>query len=83
MDEIKDQLDVVRRNLATQAGPARSRMRISLDNAARLVRLTPEFIATVEKGSDSTSSLAELTQLALFLGLTELGEPRHRAPEAV
>jgi hypothetical protein len=83
MAETKDQREIVLRNLATHAGSARSRMCMSLDNAARLVHLTPELIATVENGSDCSSSLAELMRLALFLGLTELGEPRPRALGAV
>ena len=65
-------------NLATHAGPARGRLRLSLDNAARLARLSPEVIAAIENGSGCTTSLDALTHLALFLGLTELGVPRPR-----
>lgn len=78
MDEIEEQRHVVLRNLAAHAGPARGRLCLSLDNAARLVRIAPEIIAAIENGSDCTPSLAILTQLALFLGLTEIGVPRPR-----
>ena len=78
MDEIEERRHVVLRNLATHAAPARGRLRLSLDNAARLARLAPEVIAAIENGSGCTTSLAVLTQLALFLGLSELGVPRSR-----
>lgn len=78
MDEIEERRHVVLRNLATHAGPARDRLRLSLDNAARLARLAPEVIAAIENGNGCMFSLAELTHVALFLGLTELGVPRPR-----
>jgi hypothetical protein len=76
MDEIEERRHVVLRNLAAHAAPARSRLGLSLDNAARLTCLAPEVIAAIENGSACTSTLA--THLALFLGLTELGLPRPR-----
>ncbi|RYY14508.1 MAG: hypothetical protein EON55_08285 [Alphaproteobacteria bacterium] len=78
MDEIEERRYVVLRNLATHAGPARNRLRLSLDNASRLACLAPEVIAAIENGNGCTSSLAVLTHVALFLGLTELGVPRPR-----
>jgi transcriptional regulator with XRE-family HTH domain len=78
MDEIEERRHVVLRNLAAHAAPARSRLGLSLDNAARLTCLAPEVIAAIENGSTSTSTLAVATHLALFLGLTELGLPRPR-----
>ncbi|WP_092047013.1 helix-turn-helix domain-containing protein [Methylobacterium pseudosasicola] len=80
MDEVEEQRHVVLRNLAAHAGPARGRLGLSLDNAARLTRLTPEVIAAIENGRSCTSSFAAVTQLAMFLGLTELGVPRPRPP---
>jgi DNA-binding XRE family transcriptional regulator len=80
MDEIEERRHVVLRNLATHAGPARGRLRLSLDNAARLVRLAPEVISDIENGSSCTPSLAVLTHLALCLGLTEFGVPRPHPP---
>lgn len=78
MDEIEDQRHVVLGNLAAHAGTARTRMGLSVFDAARLVQLTPETVKAVEEGSACTSPLAVLTHLALFLGLTELGLPRQR-----
>ncbi|MCJ2096644.1 hypothetical protein MKK67_29675 [Methylobacterium sp. J-072] len=78
MDEIEERRHVVLRNLAAHAGPARGRLCLSLDNAARLAHLAPEVIAAIENGSDCTFSLAVLTRVALFLGLTELGMPHPR-----
>jgi hypothetical protein len=78
MDEIEERRHVVLRNLAAHAAPARSRLGLSLDNAARLTCLAPEVIAAIENGSACTSTLAVATHLALFLGLTELGLPRPR-----
>ena len=78
MDEIEERRHVVLRNLAAHAGPARGRLCLSLDNAACLARLAPEVITAIENGSSCVTSLAVLTRLALFLGLTELGVPRPR-----
>jgi hypothetical protein len=78
MDEIEERRHVVLRNLAAHAAPARSRLGLSLDNAARLTCLAPEVIAAIENGSACKSTLAVATHLALFLGLTELGLPRPR-----
>ncbi|MCJ2139106.1 hypothetical protein [Methylobacterium sp. E-066] len=78
MDEIEERRHVVLCNLAAHAGPARGRLCLSLENAARLARLAPEVIAVIENGSGGTTSLAVLTRVALFLGLTELGMPRPR-----
>ncbi|MCJ2055030.1 hypothetical protein MKL09_00440 [Methylobacterium sp. J-048] len=80
MNEIEERRHVVLYNLAAHAGPARGRLRLSLDDAARLARLAPEVIAAIENGNGCTSSLAVLTHVALFLGLTELGVPRPRPP---
>ena len=80
MDDIERRWHVVLRNLAAHAGPARDRLRLSLDNAAHLACLAPEVIAAIENGNGCTFSLAELTHVALFLGLTELGVPRPRPP---
>ncbi len=78
MDEIEERRHVVLRNLATHAGPARGRLRLSLDDAARLTRLAPGVVAAIENGCGCTTSFTALTHLALFLGLTELGVPRPR-----
>lgn len=78
MDEIEERRHVVLRNLATHAGPARGRLCLSLNDAAQLASLAPEVITAIEKGSGCAISLAVLTRLALFLGLTELGVPRPR-----
>ncbi|MCJ2092065.1 MULTISPECIES: hypothetical protein [unclassified Methylobacterium] len=80
MDENEERRQVLLHNLATHAGPARGRLRLSLPNAASLAGLAPEALETIESGSDGTFSLAVLTQLALFLGLSELGLPRPPPP---
>lgn len=67
-------------NLATYAGPARARLRLSLPDAARLAGLAPEDLAAIEKSSDCTLPLATLTHLALSLGLTDIGVPRPQPP---
>lgn len=78
MNEFEEQRRLVRGSLAAHAGAARTQMRLSLCDAARLTCLTPEIMAAIENGSDRTSSLALMRHLALFLGLTELGLPRPR-----
>jgi len=80
MGENEEHRQVLLHNLATHAGPARGRLRLSLPNAARLAGLAPEVLETIESGSDGAFSLATLTHLALFLGLTQLGLPRPPPP---
>ena len=80
MIENEEQRQVLLQNLATHAGPARVRLRLSLSSAARLAGIAPEALAAIENGSGRTLSLAALTHLALSLGLTEVGEPRPLPP---
>ncbi|MHB2208241.1 hypothetical protein [Methylobacterium sp. CM6257] len=67
MGKIEEQRHVLLRNLATHAGPARARLRLSLPDAARLAGLAPEDLAAIENGSGCTLPLATLTHLALSL----------------
>ena len=80
MAEVGTQRQVMLHNLATHAARARDRLRLSLPDAARLAELTPEVLADIENGRNSTLSLAALTHLALFLSLTESGVPRPLPP---
>ncbi|MCJ2049367.1 helix-turn-helix domain-containing protein [Methylobacterium sp. J-070] len=80
MAEVGAQRQIVLHNLATHAAQARARLRLSLPDAARLADLTLEGLADLENGRNSTLSLAALTRLALFLGLTESGVPRPLPP---
>ena len=76
MDKIEEQRQATLSNLARHAGPARGRLCLSLTDAARLVGFTPEILGEIENDCGCVLSLAALTRLALFLGLTEVGEPR-------
>lgn len=80
MNQLECRREALMSHLAEHAGAARSRLRLSLADAARLTGIAPELITAIENGSDSTSSLATLAQLAQFLGLTEAGLPRCRPP---
>ncbi|MCJ2057399.1 hypothetical protein MKL09_12615, partial [Methylobacterium sp. J-048] len=78
MDESDERRPVLLFITAAHLGLDRGDLPMSLEHAARLARLAPEVIAAIENGSGGTTSLAVLTRVALFLGLTELGMPRPR-----
>lgn len=73
MDETEERRQTMLRNLARHAGLARGRMCLSLADAAQLSGLAPDILREIENARGCALSLATLTQLALFLGLTEVG----------
>lgn len=78
MSEFEEQRDTLLSNLAKHACTARSRLRLSLADAARLADLTPDVVGAIETGADCTLPLPALRQWAMFLGLTKCGLPRPR-----
>jgi hypothetical protein len=73
---------VLMRNLAHQAEPARRRMALTLDAVSYLTGVPLPTLIAVEQGDDAGLSLDELTNLAIFFGLTAIGNPRPKHPGA-
>ncbi len=75
MDQTKHLLSS---NLHLHAQLARERLALTQAAVSKLTTLPLEGIVAVEIGVNAHLTLDELISLAIFLGLTEIGEPRPR-----
>lgn len=68
--------DLLRNNLRIHAQLARERLALTQAIVSNLTALPLNEIIAIERGDDVSLKLDELINLANFLGLTAVGEPR-------
>lgn len=67
---------LLRSNLRIHAQPARERLALTQAAVCKLTALPLQELIAIERGDDANLKLDELINLANFLGLTAVGEPR-------
>ena len=73
---MKQAHDLLRRNLRIYAQPARERLALTQAAVSKLTALPLQELIAIECGDDVNLKLDEMINLANFLGLTAVGEPK-------
>lgn len=69
-------------NLACHSEKARGRMAMTLEAVSYLTSVPLTALMAIERAEEVDIDLDDLVKLALFLGLTSVGNPRSRHPGA-